>query len=172
MDLTTLKPEQIIDIVNSITNGRIERITYKSEMPLRAENKKAGFRLTKVTAVSARFGIDYDNLPSVIEKRANEDYKPREVTNNYEWVVKDKIAHHTKNDNYYVRITHLPEGNNRRNLFILENNGEEQIVDKLTDEMKDLVINSYWNNDKGAPEVQNILFNNIIRIGQTGQRIF
>lgn len=170
MKINTLVSNQIMEAINGITNGRIDRIIYKSEMPLKAEKRNAGIKLVKITAVSARFGINYNNLPAVIEKRAQGDSKQKETTNNYEWVVKNKIAHHTKNNNYYVRITYLPKGNNRKCLYILQDNDKEYIVDNLTDEMKELVINSYWDK-KSISEVQNIQFNNIIRIGKIGQKI-
>ena len=171
MNFTTLSSNQIIDTTKSIINGRMSRISYRSEMPIKAEFKKRGISITKITDTTARFGIKYENIHTVAERRAEGTILPEKAhTNNYSWVIENKISYNSNTNKMYVRATSLPHGANSKYKYILVKDGTEIITDSLNDEMKNFVVNSYWN--KSPSEVKNIQFENIVRIGKIGENLF
>lgn len=140
------------------------RIRYKSEMPVKAEFKKQGIRIIKVTEATVRFGVDYEHIGTVIERKSDESYTPAVRENNYEWVVENKICHNSKTDKDYVRFATLNGGAHKKVIYILVDSLEETYdVETLTEEQMNYVQNSYWN--RTTPEVQNISFENIISVG-------
>ena len=162
--------EVIINALKSIKPGCLFRITYKSELPVKAEFKKNGYRLVKITEATVRTGVDYSNIQSVIEKRENasEDgavAKQRE--NNFEWIIRDRVSYNSNTNKFYARVATLRNGGaNIHSKFILvDSMSETYELEKLSESQKDIVQNSYWNR-ASAPEVQNISFENIISIGK------
>lgn len=175
INLTNLNVEEIINAVSSVGNGRMARICYKSELPVKAEFKKQGVKIVKVTEATVRFGVDYEHIGSVIERKAEDEangkvYAQRE--NNYEWVVENKICHNSKTGKDYVRFAHVNEGSNRKVIYIIVDSlSETTIAETLDDSTKNLVQNSYWNRTS-APEVQNISTENVLRINDHGKKLF
>lgn len=151
-----MKLESIKAKLESLKNGTCANITYKSELPLKAEFKKKGFVIEKVTTKVVRFGVDYDNIKSVIERRADENYKPVERENNYVEIVKDKLYHNNKTNNDYLRFSNF--GSQKVKAYF-KLNGE--IVTELP---KEYVIPSYFNKNGSIPEVQNIKIDNVLEI--------
>ena len=59
--------EEIISTVTNLRNGTMARINYVTELPMKAEFAKLGYKILKVTETTARFGIKYSNLSAVKE---------------------------------------------------------------------------------------------------------
>lgn len=163
-----MKREEIIRTVEAIKNGTINRVQYQSEMPLKAEFKKLGYKIIKITETSARFGVAYDNIKSVIDrKKADEENgiekKPR--VNNYEWVIKNKVKHNNKTNKDYVVLAKLNNHSNSKVKYVVEGTmvGTLTMDGSLSDAYKKMVIESYFKN--GGAEVKTISFDNILKIG-------
>lgn len=172
--MTTLNREQIIESVNQIRNGTIARVTYKSEVPLKAEFKKQGYKLTKITETSARFGVSYGKIASVMARNAeqsNEEKTSR--TNNYEWVIKNKVKYNTKTDKEYLVLANFNKGHHTKSKYILEGTfvGAIDMGDSIDNHYTHLVIDSYFKNKDYAPEVKTVAFDNIIKINNVGKEI-
>ena len=151
-----MKLDKIIEKLNSIKNGTCASITYKSELPLKAEFKKKGFVIEKITSKVVRFGVDYDNIASVIERRSDENYIPTERENNYVTIIKDKLYHNTKTERDYLRFSNF--GSQKVKSFFRLNG--EDIVELPTE----YIIPSYFKKSGSIPEVQNIKIENVLEI--------
>lgn len=164
MEIKTLSSDEIIKSVSVVKNGQMCRIKYKSEMPVKAEFKKQGIKIVKVTEATIRFGVDYEHISTVIERKSNEDYTPAVRANNYEWVIENKICHNSKTGKDCVRFATLNGGAHKKVVYIVVDSlNETYDIESLTEEQKKYIQDSYWN--RTTPEVQNILFENIIAIG-------
>ena len=165
MEITVMSHSEIINAVSAIKNGCMCRIKYKSDLPIKALYKKQGIAIVKITDVTARTGVAYEHLASVIARKSLPDYvTPLSRANNYEWIIPNKVAYNTKTLRYSIRIATVNKHNNRKVKYMLikENHVVEQISE-LTDDIKAYVQDSYWNRSS-APEIQNISFENIIAI--------
>ena len=49
--------EEIIDTITNLRNGTMARIMYVTELPLKTEFAKLGYKILKVTETTARFGV-------------------------------------------------------------------------------------------------------------------
>ena len=151
-----MKIEMIKEKLNSLKNGTCASITYKSELPVKAEFKKQGIVIEKITSKVVRFGVDYDNIKSVIERRADENYKPIERENNYVEIVKDKLYHNNKTNNDYLRFSNF---GSQKVKFFFRFNGKD-----VVEIPREYVIPSYFNKNGSIPEVQNIKIDNVLEI--------
>lgn len=170
----TLNREEIYEETTRVKNGRIARVTYKTELPLKAEFKKQGYKMVKVTETSARFGVNYGHIASVKERKANEsNEETTQRANNYEWVVKDKIKYNSKTDKEYLVVANLNKGHNTKSKYILYGTavGTIDMGNSIDSHYSHLVIDSYGKNKSTPSEVKTISFENIIRINNVGQKI-
>ena len=172
--MTTLNREQIIEATNGVRNGTIARVTYRTEVPLKAEFKKQGYRLTKITETSARFGVNYGRIASVIARNAERNLEEAvQRTNNYEWVIKNKVQYNTKTDKEYLVLANFNKGHNTKSKYILEGTfvGTIDMGSSIDEHYTHLVIDSYFKGGKPASEIKKIAFDNLIRINNVGQKI-
>lgn len=172
--MTPLSRDQIISATKDIKGGTIVRITYKTELPLKAEFKKQGYKITKIVEQSVRFGVNYHNISKVIERKANTEPKeqtPR--TNNCEWVIKDRIKYNKNTDKEYLVVANLPEHSNARVKYILEGSivGTIDMGDEIVPNYKNIVRDSYFTPSMTGGEVKTISLNNIITINGIGEKI-
>ena len=92
--MKTLNRDLIIEAAEKVKPGTIARICYKTELPVKAEWKKQGDKMYKIVETSARLGVNYGNIASVKARKELEENKPQiKRTNNYEWVIKNKVRH-------------------------------------------------------------------------------
>ena len=162
----TMPYDDIFAKLSSIKNGTMARIKYFSEMPIRATYKKQGIHLYKITEVTVRFGVNYNNIASVVEKKSeNNEINSHKTT--YSWVngFENKICYNENTGKNYVRFTYLPHGDNRHINYKIVKIEETYTTKNLSNEDKELIIPSYWNKQHNMPEVQNIAFDHIISIG-------
>ena len=165
MQIKTLSSDEIISKVSAIKNGQMCRICYRSELPVKAEFKHKGIKIIKVTEATVRFGVAYEHISTVKERKSDETYSPITKTNNYEWVIENKICRNSNTGKEYVRFATLNKGSHKKVLYIVvDSMNETYTAESLSEEEKIYVQNSYWNRTSPT-EVQNISFENIIRIG-------
>lgn len=153
-----MKLEEVKKALNKIKRGTFTRFTYITELPLKAANKKDGYQVFKKSTVVTRFGINYANIKGVELKENNNNKKHN---NNY-WEDKTyKILCNPDKEKYY--LYHFPLINKRfaKNDFIVYHNGKKE--EKSIDEIKNIVIDSYWN--KKATYTKMVDIKNIINIG-------
>lgn len=145
-------------VLNTTKRGAFTRFTYITELPLKASSRKDGYQVFKKSTVVTRFGITYSNIKGV-ELKDNPNSK--RSNNNY-WEDKSyRILCNPEKKKYY--LYHFPLINNRveKNDFIVYHKGK--IENKSINEIKDIVINSYWN--KKATYAKMVDIKNIINIG-------
>jgi len=171
--MKALEREVIINEAAKVRPGTITRIMYKTECPVKAEYKKQGYRMVKVVETSARLGVNYHNIASVIARKAEEGLKETVArVNNYEWVLKNKVRHNTATGKDYLYAAAFNKGHHTYSCYILMTPDRSDVkwlspLDLEESEYKDILIPSYWK--KGdATEIRNISFENIYRIGSEG----
>lgn len=157
--------ERIMEVINTIKKGTMFRISYKSELPVKALYKNMGYKVIKVVSETVRTGIDYDNIGVVIERKSNQVENDRPArANNYEWVIKNSVLYNSNTDKYYVRVVPLiKNGANKKVKYEVVTPEGTSELEKLSEEIKERIQNSYFS-DKVAPAVKNIGFNNIITL--------
>lgn len=155
--------EEIISTVTNLRNGTMARIEYVTELPMKAEFAKQGYKILKVTETTARFGVKYANLSAVKEKQES---SKSEKTNNFEWVVENKLSHNTNTGKYYIRFAPLKKSgsNKHTNLIFVDTTGKYFSFDgkELPNDFKNMVQNSYWNKKHETPDIQTVLLENVI----------
>lgn len=172
--MKTLCKETILDAVSGVKNGTITRVTYRTEVPLKAAYKKLGYSIVKVVETSGRLGVNYHNIASVIARKAEEGLKEAiQRTNNYEWIIDNKVKHNTVTGKDYLVLASFNNGHHTKSKYIVKCDAIDETLSSeefMNSDMKEFVINSYWN--KGAsPEVKTIAFDNIIQISSFGDKV-
>ena len=171
--MKTLTSEQILTATSQVRGGTIARITYKTEVPIKAEFKKQGYKITKIVESSVRFGVNYHNIASVIARKSQESVNQTSRANNYEWIIKNRVKHNTKTDKDYLVVANLPVNHNSKVKYILEGSimGTLDMGNRIDGPYKDIVLNSYFNRNSDEREIRTISFENIITINKIGNRI-
>ena len=161
----TMSYESVISAVKSIHGGSMARITYFSEMPLKAVHKKNGYVIYKVVSTTARFGVNYSNIGSVVALRNAPDYVvPAKKENNNEWVVVNRVSHNSKTGKTSVRFVPMTKGSNKKVTYILKSADRTVVLgDSIPEMFKQMVQDSYWNN-ASTPVIQSVNINNIIAL--------
>ena len=152
--------ETIKNALNNIKPGVFTRLTYQTELPLKAEYKKQGYRIVKVHSITTRFGIHYGNIKEVKEREGSGS---SEKTNNFHWVMKNNIQYNSNTDKYYLCTYPTKKGRNGSWRYIVYL-PDGVAFDGLTNINRDWVQNSYWN--KKSTNMMKINIDNIIRIGK------
>jgi hypothetical protein len=169
-----LTREQIIEAVKAVRGGTITRVVYKTEVPIKAEYKKKGYKLTKIVETSARIGVNYGHIASVKAKNEEHPYTPSARTNNYEWVIKDRIRHNTNTGKDYVVLISFNKGHNTRVKYVLEGTmvGTIDMGSEIDSHYRHIVLDSYFKPKSTPPtEIRNVAFENIIKINNVGTEL-
>lgn len=179
--LETLNRDTILETVKSIPNGRFTRVTYKTELPLKAEFKKQGYHIIKITETTGRFGVNYHNIATVIARKAEralEESVSRNYTNHYEWVIENKVKHNNKTGKDYLVLANFNGGQHTKSQYkvVIDSSELFDLTATLNekdfmDTYKDMIINSYWKPSTTGGEVKTIAFDNVIRIGEVGEKV-
>lgn len=169
-----LAEEVIINRAKQVRPGSFVRLGYCTELPVKAEFKKQGIRIRKITFKTVRLGVHYDNIKKVIErKKALENVTNSNTsrTNNYSWLIPQKISYNSNTDKKYIYAAYAPNSNTVCN-YIVESDGNQSYYNQETfmQECRDYIINSYWgdtstNKQKHTPDVFTISLENIFKIG-------
>ena len=170
--------EEIIAVVDKVKNGTITRVTYQTDMPVKAALKKQGYSITKIVETSGRLGVNYHNMAIVIARKAEEALQGKEPVvraNNYEWIIENKIKHNTSTDKDYLVLAYLPKCAHTKIKYIVTTpdgvatySGQDFL--KRTD-LVDLIIKSYWTPSPTSGGVRTIAFENILGINKNGVKV-
>jgi len=173
-----MKPLEKDIIIKEAINtkpGTITRICYMSEQKVKASYKKQGWKVFKVTETSARLGVNYGHIASVIARKAEEQLiETAQRVNNYEWVVENKVRYNNNTGKYYLFTANFNNGHNTKSFYIVTN--EEENFVTVVDDLKNsnfeyLMLPSQWTTSNTHNEVKTISFENIYRIGSAGMSI-
>lgn len=166
----TLNEDVVINTIKKIGNGKIFSIGYRSEVPIKAEYKKDGLRITKFTEKCVRSGVNYNKITKVILKLAKKDcpeYTPH-VSLIYNWVVKNKVKYNSGTGKLYLYFATLSKGSNTRTRYIIDWPSKGIFVtatDIKDSPYKNCILNSYLTKtENNIPVVQTVSFENIYKI--------
>lgn len=150
---------KVVAIMEEIKNGTLGTVEYKSEVPINKDAKKEGVKIVSWTKKMVRFGAAYKNL---IKGEEPTEKKPR--TNNYSWVVINKVAHNNSTEKDYIRVSNINRKTIRR-MYALFMNDEIQKVTANVEELANYLQPSYLQNKTyQKPVVQNISLENVVSI--------
>jgi len=151
--------EKAIEIMTAIKNGTLGTVEYETSIPVNKDWKKSGVKIFCKTKKMVRFGADYKNL---VKEVASADVKPR--TNNYSWVIDNKVSHNSSTDKDYVRVSNIKRKTISRLYKVVFADGSVGIHTSLSDLEAFLQPSYMKNSDVTKPVVQNISVDNIIAI--------
>jgi hypothetical protein len=160
----------IIDKIKSIKNGTLFRLKYKTELPMKAEFSKRGFKVVKIVETTTRTGVKYGNIKNVVKSIVSKAKSSDK--SNYEWVIPNKIRFNRNTGNTYLYTAPISAGCNKNTLYEIYIPCPAGITSDYTpwvyiseDNLKALGIiqDSYWT--KSDRPINDINLNNIISIG-------
>lgn len=156
-----MKTEQIIKKVSEIPAGRFFRVRYTTKVKLKAEYEKQGYTILKIVDTTTRTGVKYQNIAGVELKDKFDEKQPR--TNNWEWVVKDRIKHNTNTGKDYLVVAPISKGSNTVVSYVLTTPEGESYTIHEYDVKSIYSVPSYWKNgDK--PAIMNITLENVLTV--------
>lgn len=173
-----LSRHSVMEALSNIKNGRLARICYQVEIPVKAKYRDAGIKVYKTVEKTVRIGVFYGNIASVKAKTLANAFEqaPLKKESPFEWVVPNRIRKHKTNGKEYLQVAYLKKGQHKKENFTVY--FYDQIVevpDKQTFEeynFHEYVLPSRWTyNDKEPTEVQFVSLNNIIRINDVGDKV-
>ena len=156
-----MKTEAIIKKVAEIPAGRFFRVRYTTKVKLKADYEKQGYTILKIVDTTTRTGVKYQNIAGVTLENKYEDRKPK--TNNWEWVVKDRIKHNTNTGKDYLVIAPISKGSNTIVSYIITN--PEGVSNTIPEEdvKSTYSIPSYWKTGE-KPAIMNVTLENVLMI--------
>lgn len=164
-----MKRNEIISKIESIKPGTFVRISYRTEVPVKAADKKAGIKMWKEVSTTVRTGVNYGKIASVIARKAQEDasVEKRAYTNPYEWVIQDRVKVHTGSGKEYFYFASVNGGHNTKTHYFYEGPviGVIDMGSSIDEKLASVVLPSYFNKKGNASEVRQVAFDNIISIG-------
>lgn len=166
--------DEVVNIVSTIKNGTMARLKYKTELPLKAEFAKLGYKMYKIVETTVRFGVNYANISSVIEKKnlsSNEDKDKVRIKrhSNTDWVIKNKILHNNNTNKDYLVFAPMKKGANNKYNFVLVDSTNHQFSFNywiLPEDFKQMVQQNYWTSHRDFHDIKNISMENVIWVGQ------
>ena len=168
INLTAMDYNELVRVMEAIRPGTMARISYKTELPMKAEFREQGYGIVKVVETTARFGVKYSNLKSVIAKRSAPGYIPSSKANNNIWLLENKISKNEKTGKIHVRFVPMPFGSNRKSTYVLVDSYGNvfELGHDIPASFKGMVQNSYWSSKSCMPDVQTICVDNVLYIKQ------
>lgn len=151
---------ELMNAIKNIRNGSFFKMSYSTNVPVKACYKKVGIEVVKNVSCIARTGVKYNNIASVIAKKSDPNYvAPAPRANNKEWIINNKIYKNTNTNTDYFRIGCPSATKSKVNYTAYDVNGNKIPFDK------DFIIDSYWANKNEKPPVFDVKIDNVIEIG-------
>ena len=171
--MKNLTRDEIISAVKSVRGGTITRVTYRTDVPIKAEFKKKGYKIIKIVETSARIGVNYGHISSVVNRDKMNNVESTSKTNNFEWIVKDRICHNTNTNKDYVALISFNKGHNTRVKYIIEGTfvGAIDMGSEIDKAYRHIVLDSYFKKPSTPIEFRRVSFDNIIRINNVGTKL-
>lgn len=142
-----MRTEKIMKLIENLPNGRFFRMKYLSEVPVKEAYRKKGVAIFKIVETTTRTGIRYEKIKGVT---LNESSTSRTTSNNWEWVIKNKIKYNTNTKKNYFVIAPIKEGANTKSYYIASIEGIPEVITDGT-ELKEYIIDSYWTKELNRP---------------------
>ena len=153
------------EAIAAIPNGRFFKIGYITELPLKAEFKRADYKIYKYTSRITRTGVAYNKLKDV--KENNKEWsRPAKSS----WKIKNKIKTNISTGKDYIIIAPMNSGEHKYVHYKITKGNWWVARNRLEDEFKDMVISSYFTKSNGS--VRNIDLDNIIFIRYGGEVLY
>lgn len=145
-----MKYEEIINQLSNRHHGTSIRIVYKSDVPVAAAHKKAGYTVEKITDAVVRFGCSYGNLKAVKLRRAeNPEPSTPQRPLWFRWVDGHEkiIKEHNTNGARYLNVQPIPGSRNTSSYYVIKLNGQTLNGHATKEDVQNsgLVLGSYWN---------------------------
>ena len=156
--------EMVIQALENIHPGSFFRISYKTELPLKATFSKQGYKIYRLCQSTVRTGINYGNIRFVIEERSQRPESSSSHKSNIVPVIKNKVYRNSETDQMYLRIYPTKKGTNKVSYYAIHNpDGEVLFTDSLDSEFGYMVRESYF---KGRfSPISMIKLENISQVG-------
>lgn len=151
-------------ILNQIKNGVFTRFGFETQVPVKA-NMKDNISITKTTFITGRTGVNYNNLKAVKERENKSTVKR---TNNYSWIINNKLKYNSNTDKYYLQVA-TNKNANIKCFYQVYKNGKINVYNtkkSLQEKFGEYCINSYFK-EKEEPAVMSINIDNVIKINKT-----
>ena len=157
--------DNLAEAIAAIPNGRFFKIGYITELPLKAEFKKADYKIYKYTSRITRTGVAYNKLKAV--KEANKEWSRLAKSS---WKIKNKIKTNISTGKDYIIIAPMNSGEHKSVNYKITQGKWWVIRNNLEDSFKDMVIPSYFTKSNGS--VRNIDLDNILYIKYGGDVLY
>lgn len=141
---------QLVQQLSNRHHGTSIRIVYKSDVPVAAANKKAGYTVEKITDAVVRFGCSYGNLKAVKLRRAeNPEPSTPQRPLWFRWVDGHEkiIKEHNTSGARYLNVQPIPGSRNTSSYYVIKLYGMTIASHATKEEVQKtgLVLESYWN---------------------------
>ena len=167
--------DMLVNIVSHLRPGVFTRLTYKTDLPMKAEYKKQGYQISGVRSTTVRFGVEYGNIAHVISRREEASTEPRDnVRNRIHAVIPKYIYKHEESGQIYLRAFPCVKGTNTHSSFVVKKYNDDGNLDSyveydnLPSEYKYMVRESYWNSKKSFSPIFTVKLENILKINNIG----
>lgn len=150
-----MKYETLIKKLDSIKAGVFTNLTYKTEVPLRAEYKKAGYKIIKTTTMNTRFKVKYANIKGV-------ELKPSTKKSPYTSIIPNLISECISNGNKYLTTYPFANSNPKSTFKVITPEGKTV---NFNDSYKDMILPSYFSKSSST-KIMKINVENIIKVGK------
>ena len=155
-----MKTKQLIQKLSEIPAGRFFRVRYTTKVRLKAAFEKEGYSIIKIVDTTTRTGVKYSSL---IDKHKMNELPAPEKTNNWEWIVKDRIKHNTNTGKDYLVLAPISKGSNTIVSYVLTTPGGVSNVIPECDVRNTYAVPSYWRTgDK--PTIMNVTLENVLMV--------
>lgn len=151
----------LAEVITKLGAGVIFRITYKTEMPVSAKNKREGIRVYKIVSQCTRTGVSYDNIQEVIDMRKDNEDKTSHSSYCFP-VVLNRIYQHKNTGTQYLRLARVNKHSNTKVQYVMIDKTGSKPIDET--EARGYTIPSAWKYSGPSPVVKNIKLENILAI--------
>ena len=156
---------KLYDIVSKIPSGRLFRLTYITELPIKSELKNKGCLIEKVNRITVRTGINYNNIQEVKNLRAMGELS---YDTNYHttkmWKVSKRIFFNPNTNKEYLAVSPIRKGSNSDCYYQVTFPEGHMALCLNLGGFEEWVIPSYFRNSPTGGNILHINTDNIISI--------
>lgn len=120
LDLEKIKKE-----LETISKEEVFELEYCKPIPLLKKFQDSNMTFYKITKMKCRTGVSYAELPKLQElKESSADNPKRQYTNNYEYILENKLKYNRKTEKYYLQVVPTNEPDCFNTVYrVFENGG-------------------------------------------------
>ena len=159
----TNKEIQILKDLDAKQNGSYFKIQYMTDINSKVSAAFRGHNVTKLTTMSVRKGVSYENLKSVKQARMENDDIRREYTPWYSHIDKMLLKHNTK-EQYYVALFPNVFGK-PQTIYMFDG----MPISKQELQNKGVMQPSYWKKTETTPTMITLRLDKIVQVYKKGE---